>query len=127
MKVSQKQVVSIKHTVKYSNTNKSCLNPSQALYCIEEVQKIDNTNTIHLHIRNLVTNECNVKHPLSVYCDKEILNLFSPNDIRIIMTYAIFELDKNQSEPVKFEGYDYSRENEQKILYDMRFEKNILT
>lgn len=127
MKVSQKQVVSVKHTAKDSNINKSGLSLSHALYRIEQIQKLDDANIIHLHIRNLATNEFYVKHPLSLYCDKEMLNLFSAKDIHIIMTYVIFELDKNQSEPVKFEGYDYSEKSEQKILYDMRFEKHIHT
>lgn len=126
MKVSQRQVVSIKHTTKDSHTNKSCLSPSQALYCIEEIKKFDNISTIHLHIRNLATNERYVKHPLSLYCDKEMLNLFSSNDIRIIMTYVIFKLDKNQLEPIEFNGYDYSQDRELEVNYDKRFKKTLI-
>jgi hypothetical protein len=121
MKVSQKQVTSsARNTI-----CESSLSLSQAVYHIEEVKKLNDMNTIQLLVRNVVTHELCIKHPLSLYLDKCMLNLFRPNDIRIIMIYVIYEL-QSLPEPVKFEGYDYGHDQELLVQYDMRFKKELI-
>lgn len=126
MKVSQRKVASTERNTIHSNVCENSLTLSRANYRIEEVKKLEDLNTIQLLIRNIVTNELYIKQPISLYLDKYVLNLFTPNDIRIIMTYVIYELKKNFPEPVKFEGYDYSQNHELLVHYDMRFEKELI-
>jgi hypothetical protein len=126
MKVLQRQVAPVKRKAKYSNTYENRIPPSQVLYCIEEIQKLDDNITVQLFIRNLVTDELYVKHPLSLYFERDMLSLFSSNDISIVMTYVIFEMKKDLPNPVKFKGYDYSQDQELCATYDMRFKKILI-
>jgi len=125
MKTLQEQSAPPKRITKHLNLCKKSAPLSEILYCIEEIQNSHKTNAIQLLIRNIVTGETYIKHPLSLYFEKSLLNCFSPEDIRIIMTYVIFKLNKELPKPLKLEGYDYSQENKLNIYYDMRLKKII--
>lgn len=122
MRVLYRKIASVRQGVKYKNS----LSHSQISYCIEKIRKEGEQNEVILLIRDLMTNTSYYKKPISLYCDKSVLNLFSYQDIKIIMRHVICQLDHNILDAIKFEGYDYIDNVEVSLFYDMRFKQKQL-